>query len=290
MTKETTKDIVVIYHGQCRDGFTAAWAAWKKFGSRADYVPVVWTNLSEQIPEMKDKEIYFLDYVPVQEKLDSIARRNTSVQIIDHHKSRQAEAESLKNSVFDLKHSAAVLSWKFFHPGTPVPQLCLYVEDSDIWKWEIPNAAEVLDAVDLKREFDFAVWDSIAADLEDPITRKQYEEQGAIIARYRRKVTETIIQEHAQLVSFEGHEIYAINAPRYFKSELGNMLATRKPPFAVVWSQTPVEISVSLRSVGGFDLIPIAAKYGGGGHPAASNFRLPLDAPLPWKLIKNDER
>ena len=32
---EPLKNIVVIYHADCRDGFGAAYAAWKKFGDRA---------------------------------------------------------------------------------------------------------------------------------------------------------------------------------------------------------------------------------------------------------------
>ena len=35
---ETLKKIVVIYHDQCRDGFGAAYAAWKKFGDDASYI------------------------------------------------------------------------------------------------------------------------------------------------------------------------------------------------------------------------------------------------------------
>src|SRR3990167_9491025 len=33
------KNIVVIYHGKCPDGFSAAWIAWKKFGDDAEYIP-----------------------------------------------------------------------------------------------------------------------------------------------------------------------------------------------------------------------------------------------------------
>ena len=36
---DTLKDIVVIYHDQCRDGLGAAYAAWKKFGDEAGLLP-----------------------------------------------------------------------------------------------------------------------------------------------------------------------------------------------------------------------------------------------------------
>src|SRR3989344_1169898 len=34
------KKIAVLYHKGCTDGFGAAWAAWKKFGARAEYLGV----------------------------------------------------------------------------------------------------------------------------------------------------------------------------------------------------------------------------------------------------------
>jgi oligoribonuclease NrnB/cAMP/cGMP phosphodiesterase (DHH superfamily) len=289
---EITKDIVVVYHGMCRDGFTAAWAAWKKFGDSAEYIPVVWTNQSEQVPSLKDKDVYFLDYCPLQEKLDHVVKDNKSVHVIDHHVSRETVIKSLPDSVYDINHSGAVLAWKYFHPGKPVPQICLYVEDSDIWNWKIPHSADVLSLIDLQGDYDFQTWDSIAADLEDPARRAVYEEKGNLLSLFRQRVVSGIIREHVELVNFEGYEVYAVNGPRFFKSEIGNELAKAKPPFGIVWSYTTDEISVSLRAIKGeFDLIPIAAKYGGGGHKAAANFRLPLGAPLPWKILnkKSDE-
>ena len=286
--KESTKDIIVFYHGSCRDGFTAAWAAWKKFGDKADYIPLVWTSLNpNQIPEIKNKEIYFLDFTPIEKDIFRLIKENRLVVVVDHHISKEELIKKVPNSVYNNSHSGAVLAWKYFHPDKKVPQICLYVEDSDIWKWEISNSDKVLSYFDLKREFDFSVWDSLASDLEDEVKQKEYEEKGAIIVLFRQKVVKEIIREHAQLVNFEGYEVYAVNGPRYFKSEIGNELAKMKPPFGIVWSYTPDEISVSLRSISDeFDVTAITSKFNGGGHKTASNFRLPLGAPLPWKVIK----
>lgn len=30
---------LVIYHGNCADGFSAAWCFWRKYGTGADYLP-----------------------------------------------------------------------------------------------------------------------------------------------------------------------------------------------------------------------------------------------------------
>ena len=62
MTKrDLKKPVIVFYHERCSDGFGAAWAAWKKFGARAAYVPI---THNEGIPEdLRGKEIYFVDIV-----------------------------------------------------------------------------------------------------------------------------------------------------------------------------------------------------------------------------------
>lgn len=294
MTKPITKDVVVFYHGLCRDGFTAAWAAWKKFGDSADYVPVIWTNQSEQIPAIKNKEIYFLDYCPSQEKLNQIVEENKSVCVIDHHVSRETVTKSLPGSVYDISHSGAVLAWNYFHPNVSLPQLCRYVEDSDLWKWEIAGSAEVLQGIDdiLEEKEGFQTWEEVMQQMETESGRDKYSQIGKLIIRNETNLMDQIVEQNLQLVEFEGFQVYAVNAPRHFRSVLGNRLVEMKPPFGIVWSYLTDEITVSLRAKPNtFNLIPLVEKYGGGGHEGASNFRLPLGTPLPWKVIKqNNEK
>ena len=85
----------------------------------------------------------------------------------------------------------------------------------------------------------------------------------------------------ARLVRFAGHTVCAANSPA-FESEIGNALAAKRPPFAVVWSEQGGKIRVSLRAIGRFDVSKIAEKYGGGGHSNAAGFNLPRDRKLPW--------
>jgi len=62
-----------------------------------------------------------------------------------------------------------------------------------------------------------------------------------------------------------------------FASELGNRLAEQSGSFGLVWQVgADGEAKVSLRAAGKVDVARIAAGYGGGGHPNAAGFRLPL--------------
>jgi hypothetical protein len=69
----------------------------------------------------------------------------------------------------------------------------------------------------------------------------------------------------------------AINASTLFASELGNRLAEQSGSFGLVWQLgADGEAKVSLRAADKINVAEIAANYGGGGHPNAAGFRLPL--------------
>ena len=285
------KDIVVMYHGNCPDGFTAAWAAWKKFGDDVEYIPL---HRYLEIPQIKNRIVYMLDYCPNNRAdLDRLQAENKKLIVIDHHISEAESIKSVPEHVFDVNHSGAVLSWKYFCPDQPIPTLALYIEDRDLWNWKLSNTKEILNITDLHdlKATDFSVWDSIAVDLDNDLKKQEYIKKGSAIQQFREIVVQNIVDNQTQLVLFEGHEVYAANAPRYFVSEVGNALATKKPPFAVVWSSTAEKIVISMRASGdAFDVTTIAKKYGGGGHKAAGSYSIPIGTPLPWKVIKEDEK
>jgi hypothetical protein len=69
----------------------------------------------------------------------------------------------------------------------------------------------------------------------------------------------------------------AINASALFASELGNLLAINSGTFGLIW-QVGADglVKASLRACGKIDVAHIATSFGGGGHPNAAGFRMPL--------------
>jgi hypothetical protein len=275
--------IVVIYHGNCPDGFAGAWAAWKKFGARAAYYPAY--DRSAPPAPFKDKIIYLIDYtydVPIVKKL---IEDNIRVTAIDHHVS-QAEATKLTEQyLYDVKHSGATLAWQYFHPLKKVPMLLRYVEDRDIWKWNVPHARAMLMVIDLA-PFDFKTWNQLAKDIDDPRLRATYIKKGALLELHYRSLYEKLLSG-AELVRFAGKKIYALNCPYYFASDLGHVLAAKTHSFALLWNESDGRIRCSLRSEGKIDVSKIAKKYGGGGHKASSGFSFPVGERPPWKLLSS---
>lgn len=278
----TSKKIIVIYHDDM-DGFTGAWAAWKKLKDKAEYIELGYdTKNYDFIFQFKDKEIYFIDYcLKIQEMLN-LAIKN-KVILIDHHLSSKETADLLPGSVFDDKHSASFLSWKHFHDENKPPLIVHYVEDYDIWKFKLPYSKELTTVLNLY-SFNFKVWDKISKMFQDKTKIKELIKKGQAIVDYQKSLIGELSNK-GQDVVFEKHDAVAVNSP-VLSSEIGNHIYTKTGKIGIVWSykgKDKPKIHVSLRGDGKINLSELAKKFGGGGHKASAGFAIDGKINFPWQ-------
>ncbi len=277
---ESLKDIVVIYHGHCSDGFGAAWTAWKKFGDTASYIPGFDRDVYPG--GVIGKELYVADFCFSKEVTEELQKNNNKLVIIDHHISSKDTVKSVPGYVFELNKSGAKLAWEYFHPDTAVPELIEYISDGDLWSHKLPQWREVEEYI-YNQELTFANFDSIQDLLEN--NKDKIVEIGKLFTtNFDKLVNEHI--EKAILVSFENYEVYACNAPSFIRSQLGHKLAEMKGPFSIVYRFELDELKVSLRGDGSIDVSKIAEKYGGGGHHDAAGITVKNQQPLPFVKAK----
>lgn len=280
--RKATKKTVVLYHANCADGFGAAFAAWKKFGATADYIPV--THQGPVPKGLYGKVVYTVDFTYPLETTEILMRNNARVTAIDHHISSRPVTEKTENFLYAVDHSGAVLSWMYFHPKTKIPTILQYIEDTDIWKFKLPRSKELFAYLDLF-DFSFEKWNMLMRGFERPHARSDYAKKGALLLRHEEKLIERLVANNAEIVEFEGYRVYAVNSP-LFQSEIGHVLSLERPPLAIIWSEKEQRINVSLRSDGSIDVSEIAKRFGGGGHRAAAGFSISADENIPWKRIK----
>lgn len=277
------KKIVILYHKNCSsgDGFGAAWAAWKKFGSRAQYIGV---NHNEKLPEnLAKKEVYMVDFTyPIAEmrQLLKICKR---VIALDHHTSSKEATMLAHDYRYSLHHSGATLAWSYFFPNKKIPQLLHYLEDTDLWKFKMRYTNEIIASIHAY-DRDFNIWSKLAKELEKPNTRESHIECGRAILQYQKQLIKKAIDD-AEEVSFLNHKVLASNSS-VLRDEIGNRLARKKKPFTIIWRKANGLILVSLRSIPSFNVSKIATRFGGGGHKNAAAFIISGDKPFPWKVIK----
>ncbi len=261
---EPTKPIdparpLVVYHGDCPDGFGAAFAAWKVYGDGADYVPV---SHGDAPPKFAGRDVLMADFAYDRATTMALKEQAADLVVLDHHRSAEGEIGDLSYCVFDMNRSGAVMAWEHLH-DEPAPLLLQYVQDRDLWRNSLPESEEVSAALRGK-PFDFQVWDSLDVG--------QLRAEGRTLLAYQRRMVERVAA-HASPVEILGVKVPTVNCP-VLQSELGDRLA-KGHPFAAVWWQGAKEVARwSLRSTPeGMDVSEIATRYGGGGHRTAAGFK-----------------
>lgn len=273
--------ILCIYHGNCADGFGAAWVVRKwalQFNFEIEFYPGVyqqeppWEKINEEV------DVYLVDFsykVPVMEKLVSMAQ---SVTIIDHHKSAIEDLQAAQipelSLHLDSNHSGAMLAWIHFFPNEKPPKLLEHIEDRDLWKFKLEGTREI-QANLFSYPYNFEVWDSL---MDMDVTLLVME--GKAIERKHFKDIRENLNTGVRWMKIGGVEMPVINCPKEWGSDAANMLAENaiNKCAAYYWDSTRGR-NFGLRSVGAFDVSALAAKYGGGGHLNAAGFTCtPLQA------------
>ena len=266
---------LIIYHAHCMDGCAAAWAAWTSLGE-TDCVMYP-ANYQEPPPPIEGYErVYIVDFSYKKDVLEEMFKVNENITIIDHHKSAQDELSAWADHpeiVFDLEHSGAVLTWQYFNPGVDVPRLLQYVEDRDLWKWELPDSLEVSTAL---RARGFSP-DTFGSALKIPI--EQLAEEGALILSYRDSLIASLVANQSMLQVVAEGTVYTVPACQAacLVSEVGHELIDdeRGDPFSLSWKRTnDGKAKISLRGHDRVDCGQLARLRGGGGHPNAAGFTM----------------
>jgi uncharacterized protein len=269
----------VIFHANCSDGFGAAWAAWKLLGNKATYFAA---THGDPPPNVVGKNVAILDFSYSNDVTKEMIRDANSLIVLDHHKSAMIALHDIPNAQFDMSHSGAMLAWQFFHPLKEPPKFIRYIEDRDLWQWELPYSKEFAAAFDMV-PFDFEAF----SEFEDDSTFDDACKRGSYILAYSKTVVKKVADQ-ATMRTWEGKRVYIVNSSHWM-SEIGNKLSP-DCDFVVIWyyNHDRREYRVSLRSFhDDVDCSEIAKRFGGGGHKKAAGFSLTHDAHID-DIFSND--
>ncbi len=313
---------IVLYHKNCPDGYGAAVALYRKFKLKD-----IKYDEKEDILFDEDKNVFFIpsNHDTELKRLRSILENNKNdkfeiylvdfytdkildiasnpqiekIYIYDHHKTAKERwekgiPENLKNKIefhYDENKSGATLTWEKVFGY--VPKVMKYIEDRDIWKWSIKDSDKVLTALDTEI-FNIKLPDEIFKELNelaDEFHEEKYKEHGKIMLDFKKAIIFKICSSVHYLMLPKGDKLYAVNSP-VFRSEIGDVLSEVLNNVIAIYSVYPTEngnfLLVSLRSKNG-KAKEIAEKYGGGGHPNAAGFRVPIKD-VDFGYIDNEEK
>jgi oligoribonuclease NrnB/cAMP/cGMP phosphodiesterase (DHH superfamily) len=259
---------LVIYHGNCQDGFTAAWAVWRAHPGW-DFYPA---KHGDPPPDVTGKIVYMVDFSYKRPVILELAKQAQDITILDHHKTAEADLVDLPDNVFvhfDLEKSGARLAWEHFHAGVLAPTIVVFVEDRDLWKFKYPNT-KAYSAYLFAQPYDFNTWDGIAF-LRERNLGEIYTAGEAILQKQAKDTLELL--QNKFKISIAGYEVWTCNLPYTFSSDAGHILAQGQP-FGSTFYLDGNYAHFSLRSTDdGIDVSEIAKQYGGGGHKHAAGFK-----------------
>jgi len=135
-----SKKGLCLYHANCADGFAAALAVWMKYKDSYEYIPVQYGNPA---PPVDGRDVLIVDFSYPRKELLQLKEAAKSLLVIDHHKTAEKELAGLDFCIFDMNKSGAVLTYQYISPDQEIPKLFLYIQDRDLWKWELPSSREV---------------------------------------------------------------------------------------------------------------------------------------------------
>ena len=267
---------LVLYHADA-DGFASAYCAWRVFGRKdTDYLS---TNYGEAVVDVdKYDKIVMLDFSykrSVLEEMNYLLGEG-NLLVLDHHKSAEEDLEGLDYCRFDGSKSGATLSWAYFNnynPHVKCPPLLLYVEDFDLWKFQMGESTRNIAAcLEARASASFEEWHEWITDW--PFWSAHLHNEGAAIVRFQDEVVKRVTNTaHVQTWVVDGKivDIPIVNT-RECISRIGNVMA-KGHPFAASYFDVGGNRHWSLRSDdNGWDVSEVAKMKGGGGHKNAAGF------------------
>ena len=284
--------ILCIYHGNCADGFAAAWAVRYFYGDdNVDFHAGVYGAAP---PNVEGRDVVMVDFSYKRPVLEQMAASAKSILILDHHKTARDDLagyptvpSALIHEVhepplrgwqpnsgvyvaFDMERSGAMLAWDHFWTGMTPPKLMLYIQDRDLWLFKLEGTREIQANV-FSYPYDFEVWDKLMR--TDPQILRT---EGAAIERKHHKDIAELVGVSKRRMKIGGSDVPVANLPYTLSSDAGHMMA-KGEPFAACYMDSPTGRTFSLRSApDGVDVSEVAKSFGGGGHKAAAGFTKPI--------------
>lgn len=284
------KPDVCIYHGNCADGFGAAWAVWKRWGAGVSFVPGFY---GKEPPPVAGKSVLMVDFSFKRPALLSMAMSAREIVVLDHHKTAEEDLREFAArpfdsagpdqevamgrkiaATFDMSKSGARLAWEYCFPNEPIPTLLAHVEDRDLWRFALPGTREI-QAVVFSHPYDFDVWSTLVERAKhDP---EGMVREGAAIERKHFKDIDELLTQTTRSMVIGGHRVPVANLPYTMASDAAGKLAEGQPFAACYFDRADARVfSLRSRGEGAADVSEIAARYGGGGHRNAAGFQAPL--------------
>ncbi len=236
------------------------------------------------------ERLVMLDYSVDIETMKILKEKfNDNFIWIDHHEAvyKEVDKKIAIKGVRDVTHAACTLVYRYFNKEPSI--VSKYVEDMDIWLFNLDNTEEILSAINnnLKKTIKGPIIDYNLLDITDLFlyldddyfieTKQELIKEGEIISHFE-KDTAKMALLNSGIFMFEGYKTIIINSS--IKASIFSLIIFNCDKYKdieqiLVWSKDYKSniYKFSIRSKE-HDCNVIAQKYNGNGHKQASGFKV----------------
>lgn len=268
-----------IYHGNCADGFGAAWVVNRALMGEVDFHAGIY---QDPPPDVKDRFVIMVDFSYKRPVLQEMAAEALGILVLDHHKTAMADLEpdpmddtfavaldmNWKDfsasfdvwgpddrgiyTLFDMKRSGAGITWDFFFPNNKRPDLINHIEDRDLWKFALPHTREIQAAL-FSYPYDLQVWDEMMFGQTDRLYaegvvverkhHKDIKELVPVVTRLMRIKVPHDLDASGRVVSTTDFIVPMANLPYTMTADAGHLLcgAAFSDGGVLTWMDPPNE-------------------------------------------------
>ncbi len=296
------KNIIVLTHKNCTDGFGAAWVIYyhyflqerRNIKYSLKYIFVDPSNPHDALEEFKEYSrkigcylAYSFDVGYNYENFKVLINIFPNIMILDHHISSYNDIKNNmdvipKNYIFNNKKSGATLAWDYFYPDIDTPLLLKYIEDRDLWKFEMRNSRVITEGIySFLSIGDFSKWTEFVENEHYYI--KKCEELGELLIDIKEQ-RNAVLVDKGKVIEIDGNKAFVINTTENVSSlgeyiyELMDNDGSYMCDYALIWHYNMEEdkyfVSLRSNSKGSTDVSKIAKSFSdnGGGHKNAAGF------------------
>lgn len=275
---ESDCERVVIYHANCKDGHGVK-AIMKLLNIHAEYMPLQYGSYDfEQLKlSLANKLVYVSDFSFNIEECNKLEKVVKSMVIVDHHDTPfKSPVADLKYTHFDMCKSGTRLTWEFWKSslGADIPLMVKLIEDRDIWNFFYSPYTEALEIA--ISTFGMEIIDKyLCNDASLKALLSSFMEYG-IDEKLRKDISKS---KNTLPMTIDGIKFQSINLTSGM-SEILNLISLEHnlPAISYYIDSNERALICSLRSsIEEVDVGEIASRFGGGGHKAASGFKIKLE-------------
>ncbi len=277
---------MVIYHGNCPDGFTSAWV----FKHHCRLIETIPYTYGQQPPNVKNKKVAIVDFSFDKETTIQMIQDSKYLVILDHHMTAQENLKEIKiepskgEIIFDMNRAGAQIAWDYLNPTQTInrPWFVEYVADRDLWLHRLPNTKEISFALYFDGYFNnFNKMEKLYNTPKDSMMELLIVRGETLIGCKNHEVNQGA--NMATLAELKtSNSIYTVRittVPRQYISDVGNLVANlfNDCDFAAIYWYDPStkKCNVSFRASDDSTINLSDVMRGlpnGGGHPKAAAF------------------